>query len=58
MRIEHSEGHHVCSAHAEVILGVRSNPKLPSRLLRTRGGDPMISYMTAGRIKSAPHTRR
>ena len=48
----------VCSAHAEVIPGGHLGKPIPTRLLRTRGGDPNKRLRDLYTIMSAPHTRR
>ena len=55
---EHQTSLFVCSAHAEVIPSVLSRHYAVQRLLRTRGGDPLIGAAFLPRRESAPHTRR
>ena len=48
----------VCSAHAEVIPPDTARNSCCQCLLRTRGGDPAVSYDVDAGWESAPHTRR
>ena len=48
----------VCSAHAEMILGVQRIQIRVNRLLRTRGDDPLVARLLFRCPSSAPHTRR
>ena len=48
----------VCSAHAEVIPFVIGYKGMLDRLLRTRGGNPIVGAFLLFRGLSAPHTRR